>query len=72
MNFESYAKKIAYYSKDVKKKNVQKRLQVENTEMKMTRVKKVQFASLSDKRYCFSDGIFSLPFRHPCCQIYKN
>ena len=38
--------------------------------MKMTRVNKVQFASLSDKRYCFSDGIFSLPFRHPCCQIY--
>ena len=49
MNFESYAKKIAYYSKCVKKK-VQKRLQVEKSEMKMTRVNKLQFASLSDKR----------------------
>ena len=33
--------------------------------MCMTSVKKVQFASLNDKRYYFSDGIVSLPFGHP-------
>ena len=31
----------------------------------MTSVSKVKFTSLSDKRYCGSDGIVSLPFRHP-------
>ena len=33
--------------------------------MKMTRVNKVQFASLNNKRYYFTDGIVSLPFGHP-------
>ena len=41
------------------------RLQVKNTEMKMTSVNKVKFAQLNDKRYYFSDGIVSLPFGHP-------
>ena len=48
-----------------KKKIVQKRLQVKNTNMTMTSVNKVQFARLNDKRYYFSDGIVSLPFGHP-------
>ena len=50
--------------------------------MKMNCVKKVQFASLNDKRYYFLDGIVSLPYRHPllskirqmkkaCPKIYK-
>ena len=47
------------------KKIIQKRLQVKNTNMTMTSVNKVQFASLNDKRYYFSDGIVSLPFGHP-------
>ena len=33
--------------------------------MTMMSVNKVQFASLNDKRYYFSDGIVSLPFGHP-------
>ena len=33
--------------------------------MTMTSVNKVQFASLNDKRYYFSDGIVSLPFSQP-------
>ena len=33
--------------------------------MTMTSVNKVQFASLNDQRYYFSDGIVSLPFGHP-------
>ena len=33
--------------------------------MIITSVNKVQFASLNDKRYYFSDGIVSLPFGHP-------
>ena len=44
---------------------IQKRLQVKNTEMKMTNVSKAQFANLNDKQYYFSDGIGSLPFGHP-------
>ena len=32
--------------------------------MIMTSVNKVQFASLNDKRYYFSDGIVSLPYGH--------
>ena len=30
----------------------------------MTSINKLQFASLNDKRYYFSDGIVSLPFAH--------
>ena len=44
---------------------IQKRFQVKNAEMKMTRVSKVQFASLNDKRCYFSNGIVSLPFGLP-------
>ena len=33
--------------------------------MMMTTVNKVQFASLNNKRYYFSDRIVSLPFGHP-------
>ena len=55
---------------------IQKGLQVKNTEMKITSVSKVQFASLNNKRYYFSDGIVSLPYGHPLlskiCQIKKS
>ena len=69
MFFESYASRISkikeFDSEKKEKKIVQKKLQVKNTQMKMTSVNKVQFASLNDKRYYFSDGIVSLPFCHP-------
>ena len=69
MNFESYTERINTLcnidSERAQKKLVQKRLQVQNNEMKMTSVNKVQFASLNDKRYYFSDEIVSLPFGHP-------
>ena len=70
MCFESYAMRINSLREDVdskrdEKKITQKRLQVKNTNMTMTIVNKVQFASLNDKRYYFSDGIVSLPFGHP-------
>ena len=70
MCFESYAMCINSLREDVdckrdEKKIRQKRLQVKNTNMTMTSVNKVQFASLNDKRYYFSDGIVSLPFGHP-------
>lgn len=47
-----------------KERKIKKRLQVHNTEMKMTNVSTVQVASLNDKRYYFSDGIVSLPYGH--------
>ena len=70
MCFESYALRINSLREDVdckrdEKKIRQKRLQVKNTNMTMTSVNKVQFASLNDKIYYFSDGIVSLPFGHP-------
>ena len=72
MNFESDAKKVATLKQLGKERNkkqiVQKRLQVTNTEMKMTSINKIQFASLDEKRYYFSDGIVSLPYGHPYSQ----
>ena len=69
MNFESYAGRIVTLRQPDDKRNkkqfAQKRLQVTNTEMKMTSVNKVQFTSLNNKRYYFSDGIVSLPYGHP-------
>ena len=72
MNFESYAARIKNLRDDLnfeggkkEEKIIQKRLQVKNTNMIMTSVNKVKFASLNDKRYYFSDGIVSLPFSHP-------
>ena len=69
MTFESYAMRINMLRdivcKREEKKITQKGLQVKNTNMTMTSLNKVQFASLNDKRYYFSDGIASLPFGHP-------
>ena len=71
MSFESYAARIKNLRDDLdfekkdEKKIMQKRLQVKNTNMTMTSVNKVRFASLNDKIYYFSDGIVSLPFGHP-------
>ena len=70
MSFEAYANRIMSLRQldcknNKKKKITQKRFQVKNTNMMMTTVNKVQFASLNDKRYYFSDGIVSLPFVHP-------
>ena len=38
----------------------------------MTSVNKVQFPSLNDKRYYFSDGIVSLPFGHPSLKEVRD
>ena len=69
MSFKAYANRITSLRqldcKSDKKKITQKRFQVKNTNMMRTTVKKVQFASLNDKRYYFLDGIISLPFGHP-------
>ena len=43
-------------------RNEQKRVQIINDSMQMKSVKKNQFAGLNDKRFCFHDGIVSLPF----------
>ena len=67
--FESYTERIKGLreidSEHIEKKLVQKRLQVKNTQMRMTSVNKVQFASSNDKRYYVSAGIVYLPFGHP-------
>ena len=77
MNFESYAGRIAPLrpidsKKPQEKKLVQKRLQVKNTNMIMSSINKVQFASLNDKRYYFSNGIVSLPYGHPLLTEVRN
>ena len=67
MSFKAYANRITS-RRQLNCKNdkniTQKRFQVKNTNMMMTTINKVQFASLSNKRYYFSDRIVSLPFRH--------
>ena len=70
MSFENYAARIPLLrsidcKNEEKKKIIQKSLQVKNANMVMTSINKVQFASLNDKRYYFSDGIVSLPYGHP-------
>ena len=77
MCFKSYADTIALLrlidcKKEEKKKIFQKRLQVKNTNMVMTSVNKVQFASLNDKWYYFSDRIVSLPYGHPLLQEVRE
>ena len=77
MDFERYASRIKDLRIDLKnkvekKKVIQKRLQVKNTEMIMTSSNKVKFAQLNDKRYYFSDGIVSLPFGHPSLEEIRN
>ena len=79
MNFESYAARIKNLRDDLnfdggkkEEKIIQKRLQVKNTNMTMTSVNKVKFASLNDKRYYFSDGIVSLPFGHPSLNAVRE
>ena len=68
MNFESYAEGIETLREPGNERNkkqiLQKRLQVTNTKMKITSINTVQFTSLNDKRYYFSDGILSLLYRH--------
>ena len=63
MTFESYAMRINMLRdidcKREEKKITQKRLQVKNTNMTMTSVNKVQFASLNNKRLFFRWNSFS-------------
>ena len=70
MSFENYAARIPPLrsidcKNEEKKKIIQKSLQVKNANMVMTSINKVQFASLNDKRYYFSDGIVPLQYGHP-------
>ena len=77
MMFENYANRIKRRRHDLNKsefvENIkQKRLEVRNTNMKMTTVCKAKFARLNDKRYYFSDGIVSLPFGHSLLDKVRN
>ena len=77
MNFESYTERINVLrdiscEKKNRKKLIQKRLQVKTTEMKLTSISKVQFASLNDKPYYFSGEIVSLPFGHPSLSSLRD
>ena len=70
MSFENYAARIPPLrsidcKNEEKKKIIQKSLQVKNANMVMTSINKVQFTSLNDKRYYFSDGIVPLQYGHP-------
>ena len=72
LNLESYAGRIATLREPDNERNkkqiVQKKLQVSNTEMKMTSVNKVQFASLNDKRFYFCIVLCLYPTDIPYCQ----
>ena len=77
MTFDNYAQRIKRLRYDLDQFQTseyisQKRLQVENTNMKMKTITKCKFARINDKRYCFSDGIVSLPFGHPLLNKVRN
>ena len=76
MNFESYTERIRVLreidSKRTEKKIIQTRLQVKNTQMKMTSVKKVQFASLNDNDIIFWMELFPYLWDIRYYQIHKN
>ena len=89
MDFDSYLGSLSdlnEFSKEYikkPKKIQQKRFQIINNSMQMKGVSKVQFGKLNDKRFCFSNGIISLPYGHPFLEnmrkekqknrlIYKN
>ena len=65
MVFESYAERITTLREPDCERNrkqiIQIRLLVTNTEIKMTSVNQVQFASVNNKRYYFLDSVVSLP-----------
>ena len=70
MDFEACSERLATldeYCFDNKLKKIeQKKFQVVNESKQMKSVRKSQFAWLNDKRFCFHDGIVSLPFEHFC------
>ena len=58
MCFDVYTNRITDINQKTElKKMFQERFQLKNTEIKMTIVNKVQFASLNDKQYYCPDGI---------------
>ena len=77
MTFEAYAERIMdlrkYTDSDKKpKKFIQQRFQTKCTNVQMTTVKTVQFASLNDKRYYFAGSICSLPYGHLFLSDIRN
>ena len=56
MNFEAYSERLATLHEYCFENQLKK--------LKWNLSKKTQFAGLNDKRYCFDDGIVSLPFGH--------
>ena len=71
MDFDSYSERLSdlnEFSKEYikkPKKIQQKKFQIINDSMQMKGVSKVQFGKLNDKRFYLSNGIISLPYRHP-------
>ena len=71
MDFDSYSERLSdlnEFSKEYikkPKKIQQKRFQIINDSMQMKGVSKVQFGKLNNKRFYLSNGIISLPYRHP-------
>ena len=79
MDFDSYSNRLSdlteYYGAFFKKpaqQIEQKRFQVINESTQMKSVCKVQFGQLNDKRFYFSNGILSLPLRHPYFRRIKK
>ena len=71
MDFENFAKKINLVREieTVGQLDAQKhsrfRFFVKNNSMVLEEIQKSKFSQINDKRYCFSEGIVSLPFSHP-------
>ena len=75
MDFDSYSGRLSdlnEFSKEYIKKIQQKRFQIIKDSMQMKGVSKVQFGKLNNKRFYFSNGIISLPYRHPSLENMRK
>ena len=74
MDFDSYSNRLSHFveysneflsNRNKVQQIEQKGFEVINESVQMKSVSKVQFGQLNDKRFCFSNGIISLPHGHP-------
>ena len=81
MDFDPYSSRLSdlseYFNEFLKKPNPvkqieQKRFQIINESMQMKSISKVQFGQLNDKRFCFANGILSLPYGHPLLESVRK
>ena len=76
--FKDYAERInsireiETFGQLPKEKQKQNSLTIRNNQMILEEIEKSKFSQINNNRYCFSDGIVSLPFSHPFLKEIVN